>query len=380
MEFIIGSGIAAVALYTAAKWNPAVSERKKIEHVFRNIGYRVKDHEPTLVRRNKKESSMEYVYSVPFGLIDDPKLQPTLEKTLSKPVEIKFRGKLIIKVYNKSLSKLIHYDEQVTNDWIVPIGYTLNEQIRHDFDSIPHMTIAGMTRQGKTVLLKLILTQLILNKPDDVEFYIIDLKGGLEFGPLEKLKQIKKVASNVREAYQVLQEVQKNIKRDMQLFRSNDYSNVLDTSIKKRTFIIVDEGAQLSPGKHHTKDEKQMFNYCQEVLSEVCRVAGALGYRNIFCTQYPTADTLPRQIKQNSDAKISFRLPTGIASRVAIDEQGAEELGNVGRAIYRTHTKHVLQVPFISDDVMWSRLGRYERDASVEKEDQASRDNTIEFG
>src|SRR5690625_1594829 len=98
MELFIGSGIAAFIIYTAAKWDPSVNERRKIEHVFRNTGYRVKDHEPKLIKKDKKESHTDYVYSVPFGLIDDSSLQPILEKTLSKPVEVKFRGKLIIKV------------------------------------------------------------------------------------------------------------------------------------------------------------------------------------------------------------------------------------------------------------------------------------------
>src|SRR5690625_6819861 len=93
----------------------------------------------------------------------------------------------------------------------------------------------------------------------------------------------------------------------MSLFKSKGYTNVLNTNIKKRKFIITDEGAELAPATHQSKEQKDMFKFCQHTLSEIARVAGALGYRNIFCTQYPTSDTLPRQIKQNSDAKISFR-------------------------------------------------------------------------
>ncbi|MEM5591955.1 hypothetical protein AAHH67_09825 [Niallia circulans] len=98
------------------------------------------------------------------------------------------------------------------------------------------------------------------------------------------------------------------------------------------------------------------------VLSEVARVAGALGYRLIYATQYPTADTLPRQIKQNADAKISFRLPSGYASKVAIDDVGAEELpSNIkGRAIFKTHELRELQAPFISHEEMWQRLEKYQ--------------------
>lgn len=377
MQTVIGAGVAGFIIYAAAKWRDP--ERKKIEHTFRNIGYKVKDHEPSLIRTIKKDAFIEYVYNVPYGLIDDPGLQPILQKTLNKPVHVYFDGKLHIRIYKERLPMKVNYDWSKTDGWQVPIGIAQEGSILHDFDKIPHMTIAGMTRQGKTVLLKLILTHLTLNNPDDVQFYIIDLKGGLEFGPLEKLKQVKQVASNINEAEKLLKAVSKNIKKDMQFFKLKGYSNVLDTNIKKRTFIIVDEGAELTPARHHSKDEKKSFSYCQHVLSEICRVAGALGYRNIFCTQYPTADTLPRQIKQNSDAKISFRLPTEIASRVAIDEQGAERLDNVGRAIYRTHDKHILQVPFINNREMMERLGEHEIDSTTEKDSKA-RENIITFG
>ena len=107
------------------------------------------------------------------------------------------------------------------------------------------------------------------------------------------------------------------------------------------------------------KETRYLLSYCQHVLSEVTRIGGALGYRLIFATQYPTGDTLPRQIKQNADAKIAFRLPTEIASRVAIDEQGAESLTQPGRAIYRTVDRAEIQVPYISDGESEHRLAKY---------------------
>lgn len=115
-------------------------------------------------------------------------------------------------------------------------------------------------------------------------------------------------------------------------------------------------------------------------MSEIARIAGALGYRLIFCTQYPTADTLPRQIKQNADAKISFRLPTEVASRVALDEQGAEKLANVGRAIYRTHEKHIVQAPYIVDKEIKNKLEGYIDVGPTRKVDQAAGTDIVTFG
>lgn len=354
------------------------SDKKKIEKTFENVKFGFGDKLPIHAYTDKKDNRYTlYGYNVPFGLMDNPKLEMILEKTLNKPVRIEMDSHLKIKVYKGDLKVRYDYDFQKTKRWTVPIGHTLEGLEYHNFDEIPHMTIAGMTRQGKTVLLKLIFNHLILNHPDDVEFYIIDLKGGLEFGKYSNLKQVKGIASNVNEVYKLLQDVTKQIASDMSYFKEKGYTNVLDSNINKRTFVITDEGAELTPGKHHSKSEKEMFAYCQHTLSEVARVAGALGYRNIFCTQYPTADTLPRQIKQNSDAKISFRLPTEIASRVAIDEQGAEELTTIGRAIYRTHEKKVLQVPYIDNK---NYLKEWIVDESDDTKDSQTRKDIIEFG
>ncbi|WP_018934326.1 FtsK/SpoIIIE domain-containing protein [Gracilibacillus lacisalsi] len=357
------------------------SEKEKINLVFKNIGYGFKEQLPYHIRTIKADRYTMYIYHLPYGLIDDPKLETILQKTLNKSVEIVMKNKLYITVYQEDLKSKYNYAFTKIDGWQLPIGYAVGAKvIYHDFDKIPHATVAGMTRQGKTVLLKLILAHLIYNHPEDVEFYVIDLKGGLEFSRYQKLKQVKQVASNVDDAYQLLQQINKKIKSDMQHFKNKGYSNVLDTNINKRTFIITDEAAELTPAAHHDRETKNKFRYCQQVLSEICRVAGALGYRNIFCTQYPTADTLPRQIKQNSDVKISFRLPTEVASRVAIDEKGAEELNVPGRAIYRTHEKQIIQVPFISDKTILDELRRYEVNDSTNRKTEERGADFITFG
>jgi len=376
MDPIIGAGLASFIMYAALKWNK--NDKEKIQHTFKNIGYTVKDQEPRLFKTHKTDTYTLYTYHAPYGLIDDDKLK-VLEKVLNKPVDISFvKQKLHVKVYKNKIPVKTEYEWNKTDGWVVPIGCTQSEQIYHDFDKIPHMTIAGMTRQGKTVLLKLILAHLINNHPDNAEFHLIDLKGGLEFNRYANLKQVKNIASGVNEAYDLLQSIKKQIRDDMRRFKQEGYSNIVDSPITQRRFVFVDEGAELTPDRHHSKDEKIKYHYCQSVLSEIARVAGALGYRLIFATQYPTADTLPRQIKQNADAKISFRLPTEVASRVAIDEQGAEQLPHPGRAIYRTHTKNVIQVPYISDSDIQRRFEKYVSPSNQKA--TKGRTDHVEFG
>ena len=376
MDAILGASVASLAMYAALKWQ--TSDKDKIRHTFRNLNYKVNDREPRLIKTRKTYDYTLYKYHVPYGLVDEEKLN-VLEKVLNKPVEVFFKeGKLNIKVYHQGLPERVFYDWIPTNKWTVPIGQTLDGMIYQDFDKIPHMTIAGMTRQGKTVLLKLIFAHLINSHPNDAEFTIIDLKGGLEFNRYSNLKQVKTMTGNVSEAYTALTLLLNEMKGDLSRFKNKGYTNVLDTSIKTRKFIIVDEGAELTPPPFFNKDEKRTYLYCQYALAEIARIGGALGYRLIFATQYPTADTLPRQIKQNADVKISFRLPTEIASRVAIDENGAEKLGVVGRAIHRTADKNIVQVPYVTDKEIMERLGRYAESNRQEK--SPSRENYVDLG
>ncbi|WP_297989109.1 FtsK/SpoIIIE domain-containing protein [uncultured Anoxybacillus sp.] len=267
--------------------------------------------------------------------------------------------------------------------WVIPLGCNEKGWHFHDFDKTPHCTISGTTRFGKTVMLKNIMTYLIEHHPDDVEFVILDMKGGLEFGRYKNLKQVVDVASNPVEAFNALGKVKAFMEQQEALFKANGWSNVVNTPIQKRLFVIVDEGAQLAPDRFMTKEQKDMLASCQHTLGEIARIGGALGIRLIFCTQYPTSDTLPRQVKQNADLKITFRLPTGYASQVAIDDYGAEELPSdiPGRAIVKTHEKILVQTPFISDDEMMKRLEVYRVEKVVERReaDRKTNEDTIHF-
>lgn len=379
MDAFIGAGIAVLAMYSAVKLR--TSDKDKIQMTFRNLNYRVKDREPKLIRTRRTYDYTTYTYHVPYGLTDDGKLE-VLEKVLDRPVDISFTdGKLHVKVYANNLPSRVHYDWAPSNGWKVPIGKALPGIVYHDFDKIPHMSIAGMTRQGKTVLLKILFAHLINSRPNDVELTIIDLKGGLEFEKYRNYTQVKEVLSDVNEAYTALTILLNEVRKDLSRFKAKGFANIIDTPIKKRKFIIVDEGAELAPPPFLSREEKRTYQFCQHALSEIARIGGALGYRLIFATQYPTADTLPRQVKQNADAKISFRLPSEIASRVAIDENGAERLSVVGRAIYRTADKYIVQVPYVTDEEITERLGKYdERNNARTAEEPPSRENPVKFG
>ncbi|WP_286170425.1 FtsK/SpoIIIE domain-containing protein [Geobacillus sp. AYS3] len=362
-------------------------EERVIDTVFRNLKVGAVEGKefvyPKLVATEQKDYCVRYVYRVPLGL---PKkaLEPVeeiLAATLDRPVEVTFKKWLYIDVFQNDIPEKVLYSEVPDmKGWVVPLGFNEKGWHFHDFDKTPHCVAGGTTRFGKTVFLKMVMTYLIEHHPDDVEFLIIDLKGGLEFERYRELKQVVDVASDPIEAFECLTSIKVLLEQKMAEFKQNGWSNVVNTPIQKRTFIIVDEAAQLVPEKFMEKHMRDLLSYCQSILSEIARIGGALGFRLVFCTQYPTADTLPRQIKQNADLKISFRLPTGYASAVVIDEHGAEELPSdiPGRAIIKTHEKKIVQVPYISDEEMAKRLEVY-RVAKVRKTHRTANEDTIYF-
>jgi DNA segregation ATPase FtsK/SpoIIIE, S-DNA-T family len=407
------------------------NDKKKINKIFENVGYGIRSKSGDIIypkfkkKRNIYESyfchecgsefegyteycdskmckgqkqpveginqiAVEYWYTIPLGL-PASKLAKTekegkiFEDGLKKPIKVSYEDYLKIRVYHSKLPKLVKYKDmkKIKHKWLAPMGISLDGTIWRDFDAIPHMIIAGTTRFGKTVALKLLMTYLIENHPNDIDLYIIDLKGGLEFSRYENLKQVKGVASNIEEAHDLLFKLANSqpyvdvgkgkdkhriflelgtMIKEYQHFRKNKWANIVDTPIKKRTFVIIDEAAQLTPEKWMSDENKRLMGACQSYLSEIARLGGALGYREVFCTQYPTSDTLPRQIKMTSDVKMTFRLGTSYASEVAIDDKGAEELPTTlkGRALYKTHEVEEIQVPYISDDEMYSRLNKYQ--------------------
>ncbi|HFK1534929.1 FtsK/SpoIIIE domain-containing protein [Bacillus mobilis] len=373
------------------KFKNKEDDRKKIQVFFEVSGIAIRSNEklqyPVFIEQKDDDRSTTYVYRLPVGMPSKiiQKVEDVVSEGLSKPVRIQYDNyKLNIRVFYKDVPDKWDWEVGLIKKgkWQVPMGQSLERLIYHDFDKTPHMALGGLTRMGKTVFLKNVFTSLTLAQPEHIHLYIIDLKGGLEFGPYKHLKQVDSIAEKPIEAFMVLSDILRKMEEKMQYMKARHYTNVVETDMKERYFIIVDEGAELCPDKSMKKEQQKLLGACQQMLSHIARIGGALGFRLIFCTQYPTGDTLPRQVKQNSDAKLGFRLPTQTASGVVIDESGLESIKSIpGRAIFKTDRLTEIQVPYISNEIMWNHLKQYEvkkhEDANTH-ENQSSNGDTCD--
>ncbi|MFJ8119690.1 FtsK/SpoIIIE domain-containing protein [Bacillus mycoides] len=354
------------------------SDKKKIATFFEIakicVQHKGELQYPIFIKEIKDDISMNYVYKLPLGVPSQliQKLAEVLEEGLYKPVKISFHQReLHIRVFSQQIPEMWNWSKDLLKEhtWRVMVGKALDKYVYHDFEKTPHMCVSGMTRFGKTVFLKNVMTGLILQQSQYVNFFIIDLKEGLEFSPYKELSQVVEVAENPEQALEMLTKVREKMVKQIEVMKKAYFTNIIDTSIKERCFIIVDEGANLCPTQGLLKKQRDVLFLCQEMLSEIARIGGGLGFRLIFCTQYPTSDTLPRQIKQNADAKLGFRLPTAVASQVALDEPGLEGLPSLpGRALFKTDRTEEIQVPYLKDTDMWKLLKQYK----VVKQNEAS--------
>ncbi|CCW06427.1 FtsK/SpoIIIE domain-containing protein [Bacillus sp. GeD10] len=370
LELLLVPTAALTIAFVSDRLKKKMDDKKKIQVFFEVSGIAIRKsdqlHYPKFKNKILDDRSTTYVYELPVGMPSKiiRKVEDVVSEGLNKPVRIQYDNyKLNIRVFDQEIPRKWEWSTNLiqTGKWLVPIGQSLEQLMYHNFDQTPHMTIGGLTRMGKTVFLKNVMASLITAQADDTHLFIIDLKGGLEFGPYQNIKQVESIAEKPMEAFQVLRIILKKMEEKMLFMKEHHYTNVVETNIRERYFIIVDEGAELCPDKSTSRERQKLLGACQQMLSYIARIGGALGFRLIFCTQYPTGDTLPRQVKQNSDAKLGFRLPTQTASQVVIDEAGLEAIESVpGRALFKTDRLTEIQVPYISNEQMWEVLKQYE--------------------
>lgn len=379
----------------AAKNGSTANESGKIQKIISLSGLNVKDGKNTLstqlIRKKKLEWGYEYRYRVPLGRsfndylnkfdvlqdgINNRRKKLTFEdlkglkfdesivsqikelwkdKLLErKEIELDWDGLLIVRVYDKPLPNAVSF---VPGDaWKVPVGMTRdNNTFRyHDFEKIPHLVLGGATRYGKSNFINSMICSLIQSEPDNVHFFFVDLKGGVELCDYENIKQTESIAYEPEEALTTMQAAYEKMRNIQQQLRAKGKKNVQEANIKDRYFIIIDEVGELNPTEAVTKEEKRLKQECQTIMSQIARLGAGLGFRQILATQYPVGDVIPRQCKQNSDAKLSFRVQSAVASRVVLDSEGAESLPMIkGRAIYQTaDQKEILQTPLVTPQII----------------------------
>lgn len=423
-EILTTTIFGGIAFKAFLKKNGTVSnDSGKIQRIISLSGLNVKDGKDTLttqlIKKKSYEWGYEYKYRIPLGrsfddylnkrrviedglnnrrrritiadlkklpidphIIDNFKVLWNTKLNQSKEIDLSFDGLLTIRVYNEPLPTRVPF--QAGEGWKIPVGMTREKNMfrYHDFEKIQHMVLGGASQYGKSNFINAMITSLLQSNPNHIKLFLIDLKGGVELCDYENITQTVSIAYEPEEALITLQLAYDQMRAVQSRLRFIGKKNVKEAGIKERYFVIIDEVGELNPAEAVGRASKKLKEECQTLMSQIARLGAGLGFRQILATQYPTGDVIPRQCKQNSDAKISFRVQSSTASRVVLDETGAENLPQIkGRAIYQTADKReILQTPLISSDTIQKTLAPYimKREAKlIEKEVKPTRGKDI---
>ena len=220
--------------------------------------------------------------------------------------------------------KYINYD-----DGVVVIGRNAIREISFDLNKTPHVLSAGETGSGKSVILRAMLWQLLKK---GCRAYMIDFKGGVEFGKAyEKYGQ---VITEKEEALAILSMLTKENAKRLNLFREMEVKNLYEYNEKTnsnlcRVVVIVDELAELLDSTGLSKEEKELLAGIEKELSTLARLSRATGINLLLGVQRPDAKVITGQIKSNVPVRICGRFADNSASEIVLSNTRAKDLKDI---------------------------------------------------
>lgn len=269
-----------------------------------------------------------------------------------------------------------------------PVGYGKNgEKIvidLHEKFHGPHGLIAGMTGSGKSeFIITYILSMAINYHPYEVQFILIDYKGGGLAGAFEnpvtgiKLPHLVGTITNLdtNEIKRSLSSIDSELKRRQKLFnKAREVSGESTIDIYKyqkmyregiinepvsHLFIISDEFAEL---------KKEQPDFMTQLIS-TARIGRSLGVHLILATQKPSGVVDP-QIWSNTRFRVCLRVQEKSDSTEVIKSPEAAYLKNTGRFYFQVGYNEI----FVLGQAAWAG-GKYFPSKKIKR----NIDTTINF-
>lgn len=254
----------------------------------------------------------------------------------------------------------------------VPIGRTGAKKFQYlalGKGTRQHALVAGKTGSGKSTLFHVIITNLALwCSPDEVEFYLVDFKKGVEFKcyAAKRLPHAKVIAieSDRGFALSVLQRIDAELRRRGDLFRkagSQDlpgYLRTPDALPMPRSLLLIDEFQEFFTEDDPVAQEASLL------LDRIVRQGRAFGIHVILGSQtLGGAYTLARATLGQMVVRVALQCNEADAALIMDDDNPAPRLLNrPGEGIYNDQAGAVAaNSPF---QIVW--LPEAERDARLD--------------
>ena len=222
-----------------------------------------------------------------------------------------------------------------------------------------HLLIAGMSRWGKSNMINVILTGLMLSySPNEIGFLLCDYKNA-DLKQFERYKHVRgKVSSSKEEFLNQLELVKKEMDKRAKILSEADCLNAIKynkTNTTKMTYIIfvIDELVQVTFDKT-----------CREQLHLIMSKCASYGIYFILASQDCTKEVIGR-CKMNISHTIGVHTRDKSDSDMVIKDGNLEDIKIKGRAKYDCGDLIEFQSFYISEEQIKDLLKPLKKDDKV---------------
>ncbi|WP_390605561.1 FtsK/SpoIIIE domain-containing protein [Dorea longicatena] len=334
--FMIELEVMSVGIYLMEMGTP--KQATKIEKRLKEEGFVDSfGNPPVLLDIDKRKKVQKYVfYSKKIPLQAYEKKKADMEIILNIEITKLETGKdmrhVIINGKEKSTwdkTKTIKWDNQYLSheDFELVLGVNDVETVAVNIENPPHIMLGGETGSGKSNLLKLLAYQSVIKGAIVI---IIDMKGGLDYQGFWREKC--SVITERKEVADMLEQIEEERKIRNKLLYSvgakaiAEYNEIVKNEKKlKRIVLVFDEVAELLDKTGISKEEREEYSKREKMLDTLARLGRACGIHLILCTQRPSADIIPGEVRSNLGIRICGRADS-ILSNMVLKNYGASEL------------------------------------------------------
>lgn len=204
-----------------------------------------------------------------------------------------------------------------------------------------HLLVAGASGGGKSVLLNSIIINIMSNyTPDEVKFIFIDPKY-VEMGMYNDSPFLyREIITDIENAIETLEELTQEMDeryKEFAKYRVKDIASYNKIANKKipRIVVVFDEYADFMEEKEYRED-------LEKCLKRITQKARAAGIHIIISTQTPKSEIITTTIRNNLSARIALKVNDANASRIILDESGAENLLGKGDMFFKNPNEGIL--------------------------------------
>lgn len=190
-------------------------------------------------------------------------------------------------------------------DFVIKLGVSYAGEYNINFNSLPHMLIAGATGGGKTILCRWIIYQLV-NK--DAIVYLADQKGFVDYRDLREDCRCLDTNEKILDG---MQSVVDEIFQRMELCRLagvpkiSDYNQLPGVEQQPPIFTVIDEANCLLDPTGKSKAEKDLIQNVIQHLLTITRLGRAAHVHLICICQRSDVNSIPGALKANMEIRIT---------------------------------------------------------------------------